>query len=335
MTQNNFLKLFLIFALLSIAVMGIGCGNDESGEGASAVVYTGNTDPAAISETNAKTILASANPSIASGVASSFMGAVQAGSTNSSSISQVVQIILSLTDSFEQDVAPSLEYPFIGAESNSETEQCYGGGTRTMTITDATQNGSQVEIEGTMVFDNCAEGGTTTSGTLNYTGQGTLTSPDDFELESLAMSFTNWTLTSTQVSITANGNLTVSGSGNTINMIMNMVIEDNNSDKTSWIKDYTLTETEGSGYIDQDFLGQYYDSEYGYATVTTPTPFRIMSGSSYPSAGEMLAVGAEGSAGGSTKARLTASSTGYTIEADTNGDGTYDYNSGELSWDTY
>ncbi len=339
MKRVNFIRPFLVFTLLSMAMLSMGCSTDDSeegGGGGTPLSYAGNTDPAAISETNAKNILASANPSVASGVASSFIGAAQIDTINSSAISQTVSTLQSIVEIIEQDALSSAsDQVFMGAVLHTDTQYCSEGGTITTTITDATQSGAQVEIKGTIALENCTEGGVTTSGTLNYTGQGTLTSSEDFELESLAMSFTNWTLTSTQESITTSGNMTVSGSGNTTNMTINMVVDDKNSDKTAWIKDYTVTETQGSGYIDQNFSGQYYDSEYGYATVSTPTPFRIMSGSSYPSAGVMLAVGAEGSAGGSTKARLTASSTGYIIEADTNGDGTYDYNSGELSWDTY
>jgi len=60
----------------------------------------------------------------------------------------------------------------------------------------------------------------------------------------------------------------------------------------------------------------------------TDTPFHIDDGDEWPSSGVFI-VGGEGG----TEAQLTAlSSTTYIVDADTDGDGIYDWDSGVLNW---
>ena len=116
-------------------------------------------------------------------------------------------------------------------------------------------------------------------------------------------------------------------------MTMTMLLKDNNTKKVYKVKDYIMTLTEEVDYVDVEISGTYYDPDYGYVTVATTTPLRIYWGDTYPSAGVLVVTGNTGTAGGSTKARLTAlSSTTYQVDADTNGDGIYDWNSGVLNW---
>jgi len=62
--------------------------------------------------------------------------------------------------------------------------------------------------------------------------------------------------------------------------------------------------------------------------VSTPDPFTIISTDEWPTTGTMLCEGS-----GNTKAVLSAvDSVSYRIEADTNGDNVYDYDSGVLLW---
>ena len=94
-----------------------------------------------------------------------------------------------------------------------------------------------------------------------------------------------------------------------------------------------MTLTEESSYVNVEVSGKYYDSDYGYVTITTLTPLCIYYNDSFPSDGVFVITGDTGIGGGSTKAQLTVlSSTTYQVEADTNGDGTYDWNSGVLDW---
>lgn len=85
---------------------------------------------------------------------------------------------------------------------------------------------------------------------------------------------------------------------------------------------------EESGYVEFEVSGRYYDPDYGYVDFHTDTPFHIDDGDEWPSAGVLIVEGE-----GGTEAQLTAlSSTTYIVDADTDGDGIYDWDSGVLNW---
>jgi hypothetical protein len=71
--------------------------------------------------------------------------------------------------------------------------------------------------------------------------------------------------------------------------------------------------------------GRFYDPNSGYAIVSTVTPLRIYDFAVWPDSGVLVATGALGVGGGATRARLSAFGTVYTVDADTTGDGFYDY----------
>ena len=96
-----------------------------------------------------------------------------------------------------------------------------------------------------------------------------------------------------------------------------------------WANNYSMTVTDGLGYEEISFTGRFYHPDYGYVSVTTPTPFRINDGAIWPYQGVLLVTGA-----GGAQARLTAGAAlDYRVEADTDGNGDFsDYDSGWLSW---
>jgi hypothetical protein len=66
--------------------------------------------------------------------------------------------------------------------------------------------------------------------------------------------------------------------------------------------------------------GKFYHPDYGYVYLTTQTPLSISNTDLWPSAGTLIATGAN-----SSKVKLTAtSSTTYSIEIDADGDAAYD-----------
>jgi hypothetical protein len=108
---------------------------------------------------------------------------------------------------------------------------------------------------------------------------------------------------------------------------MDMYTKDNTLDEVYWINDYNMNITEGYNYVDVSLTGRYYDPNYGYVDISTPTYLRIYDDDFYPSSG---AIFVEGS---SSSATLTAlSSTTYQITADFDGDDVADYNSDVLYW---
>jgi hypothetical protein len=94
------------------------------------------------------------------------------------------------------------------------------------------------------------------------------------------------------------------------------------------MEDYLITDLSGDSEEDIEISGKFYSPDYGYVTLSTQQTFIILTDDDYPSEGVLIATGV-----GGTQARLTAlSSTTYKVEADTNGDGTYEYDSDALSW---
>jgi hypothetical protein len=98
--------------------------------------------------------------------------------------------------------------------------------------------------------------------------------------------------------------------------------------KVYWMENYSLGAIQFTDYMQMTFMGKYYHPDYGYVTVTTPTPFQAPTGALYPSQGVLIGTGANSSA-----ARLTIlSNTTYMVECDADGDGTYEWSSGTKTW---
>jgi hypothetical protein len=82
--------------------------------------------------------------------------------------------------------------------------------------------------------------------------------------------------------------------------------------------------------------GDFYYPDYGYVSLTTEQTLIIDASTMTPTSGVLVVSGENGSAGGPTRARLTCYSSGqFQVEADTNGDGEYNWTSALLSWDEY
>jgi len=103
------------------------------------------------------------------------------------------------------------------------------------------------------------------------------------------------------------------------------------SGRVYWFDSYHTTIAQGydtQSYEDESLAGRFYDPDRGYVDLATETPVRTYVGESVPSSGALLAGGADGAS-----ARLSFLSTVlYRVEADTDGDGSYDYDTGRLHY---
>lgn len=76
---------------------------------------------------------------------------------------------------------------------------------------------------------------------------------------------------------------------------LDLVVRDEVTEKTIWIKDYTVTVTEGTDliglYEDLEISGRIYLHDYGYVDILTFAPFRVYDGDLNPSAGDMIVSG--------------------------------------------
>lgn len=130
------------------------------------------------------------------------------------------------------------------------------------------------------------------------------------------------------------GQIEYSQSGSTAYMTMNMAIRDNNkTDYVCKVENFQVALTEGVGSSDLDISGRFYEPDYGYVVMETISVLSINDNDLYPNSGVVTFTGELGTASGPTMARLTAiSESQCQVEADTNGDKTYDYDSGPIPW---
>jgi hypothetical protein len=145
----------------------------------------------------------------------------------------------------------------------------------------------------------------------------------------LDFTYTNFTQTEGNDSETINGTASfVSTLTTETNKAKDLYVHNNTLNKTAWLNNFVITSTQESADSLITLNGRYYDPDYGYIDLSTESPGVILTGDENPSAGVLVGKGRN-----NTKARLTAlTSMTYKVEADTNGDGVYDWNSGTLNW---
>ena len=156
---------------------------------------------------------------------------------------------------------------------------------------------------------------------------------DAGEFLTFEFSFNNLSTTLGSDSVTVKGNMSFDMTGSPIILTMTILIKDSSINRVYWVKDYRLAITEGVGYVDIEISGRFYHPDHGYVTLSTEQMLRLYDLDDYPSSGELLITGKTGSDGAKTKARITFhSSSTYQVEADTNGDGSYDFDTGVSNW---
>lgn len=149
------------------------------------------------------------------------------------------------------------------------------------------------------------------NGPLSFTGVFNQSS-DTFS--TLAINIGGITGTTGGRSFALSGSTNLATVGSTRTVTMTVVMSDSATGHSYWINNYT-TVLSGSSLT---ISGRYYDSVHGFVDVSTLTPLTASASDAMPTAGQMLFTGANGS-----KARLTFSATGYVVEVDAAGNGSY------------
>jgi hypothetical protein len=299
------------------------------------LTYTGKTSEVVIDDANASEIAANAYSSGNRGVVFGALG----GSAGNISKSQpagpgrplLVDIARALQHSLE-----AIDYSAAAGQSTAAalhtaedtvSGSCGGSGSYEIHVDDETG-----VFSGSLTFSNYCDDAVTINGQATFSGSVDL---DTEELESFHMGFDSITGTCGSESFTLDGDVDVAKVGNSAVMTMDMLIEDNTLDKVYKVEDYQLTVSEQWYYTSVQASGRFYDPDYGYVTLSTESPLLIDDNANYPYSGRLVLTGKVGSAGGPTRARLTAiCANTCQVEADTDGDGSYDdYDSGEIPWE--
>ena len=306
--------------LLAVSFTACGGGGGDGGSPAGAS-YTGLITQATIDENNAEDLVTGAYQGGHTGAVIGNVGAIQTGQSGNVGRPRMLKVSQVLEDALRQvDLMSRSSGTFVGiiyTETGMISGACGGSASYTVNVDNETGH-----FSGSFIFNSYCDDGVIITGGASFSGQ-----VDVYidELLNFSFFFNNLTVTSGSDFFTLDGDISVDVTGSSAIMTMTMLLRDNTGE-VYLVEDYNMTLTEGWNYIDIELSGTYYDPDYGYVIITTPTPFRIYHGHEYPSNGVLVVTGNTGSAGGNTKARLTAlSPTTYQVEADTNGDGTYDW----------
>lgn len=298
-------RLLLVFAGLSLLA---GCGGDGGGSSAAGSSgYTGATTQATVTTSNAKALSADAYSGSQVSAAASGVAKVATGSDEQSAMLQATSGIL------ERSVTTIVGAPTSSAKVAAATAQnTVNGfsGSYSYTISYDQATGA---FSGTITFSQYKEtsNSATVSGSMAFTG---VYNQATGMFTSLNISLNSLTGTKDGRSYSLAGSMSFSTSGASKTVSMSVVLTDNVSRLTYWAKDYVLVLTGSSLTVS----GTYYDPVHGYVVISTITPLTVSTVDATPTSGQLLFSGSNG-----TKARLTFTASGYIIEVDTVGNGTY------------
>jgi hypothetical protein len=333
--KNALLKNLNYLCVVGVVALGLmtivatgGGGGDGGGGGPSIPSYTGLTDPATIDQNNAEALAVGAYEGGRLGAATGAMGVVPTEASGNIGYSRILKVSELLEDALRQvDFTSRSDGTLTGAiytVSDTVCGNCGGSASYTISVDDQTG-----DFSGSFTFASYCEDGVIISGGATFSGQVDVNTED---LLKFSLSFSALTGTSGNESFTISGDISLDLTVYPYIMSISVLVRDESTGEVYWVKDYTMTVTEGATYIDIELSGTYYDPNYGYVILSTPTPLRIYEDHYWPSQGVLVVEGEIGTMGGNTKARLTfLSSLTYQVEADTDGDGEYDWVSEVLS----
>ena len=316
----------LILSIVCITGL-VSCGGGGGGGGdfvpsqPTGLAYTGVTTPAVIDSNNAAEL---ASDALIGGETGSNLGIFSSVYDSQSKIVreiklyEVVQIFgdpLYKID-FDSHSGDSLA---VQTEQKTVNGDCGGSASYTVTMDDV--NGT---FTGSMTFTDYCNQNTTISGTADFSGHFNVANSDFLNF---ALSINMVSLTSGDQSYVIDGDISVDVSGSPSIASLDMFMKDS-AGEVFWVNDYTLKISEGIDYVDLEVSGRFYHPTHGYVDLSTNRVVRTYNLYQWPSSGEIKIVGG----GGATACLIAVDETFCRIIADTNGDGIYNYDSGQMRW---
>ena len=331
------LKAITIIALISFLV---GCGGGGSSSSSGSVTYNGSSSQVVINESNAELLATNAYENSNSMRSMKDSGDILSAVKSYRSASQgsrpfSMALVQTVMDVMEQAKInkPSAAGLIAAVYSESMPSDCGGSASMSGTINETT-----LAFNITSTFSNyCTNGDGITGGVVT---DGVMQMEGAFNQArtsiTMDVTFHNFlvTLINTGVSATTSGTMEMIMSSSSAAITMNMVMRDNSTENTYMVENLLINMygmSSNEAYFSMS--GRFYDPDYGYSDITTEEDFHMLLSDNAPSGGTMLITGANGIAGGSTKAKLIVlSRTQYQVMADTNGDGAYDFDTGSRDW---
>lgn len=316
------------FVPIMLCVIFIACsgGSGDSGGSSGAGGYSGSTDCAAITSENSGTL-----------IKESFQGAMTSdsmmpfarsttGKQNSVSSVGPLGLQAAFADSLAQMIDASggvISGQKAAASSASNTIQGDCGGTATYTVSADESTGV---FAGSFSYNGFCAGRITLSGSVNFSGR---VDNEAHTFDYFSFTFSSLTTTAEDQSSTISGSLECDFVGTDSFITADLVIAHASSGLVCWLNNCTIQIIGNQ----MEISGRFYHPQYGYIDFNTEESLIITEESQYPTAGLIVFTGAPGESGQPTMARLRAvSATNCQVTADLDGDGVFEYDSGEISW---
>jgi len=319
-----------------LLVMAMGCGDSGGGSGGGGGLnYEGNREAADISEENAQALAASAYESRAlGGPFGSIASLTDAGEPVLASphgrpsmlaVARVLETVILEARRVELGDATSARA--LDEESYTINGDCGGRASFNIQIDENTG-----VFSGDFTFSDYCDDGTALQGQASFRGR---VDPATEDLDYFIFSFDGLVGTIDGEDFSLKGDLTIrrNETRDRTTIIMDLICEDGTTGEALWINDFTITVTEGVAdgqrYEAIEFSGRIYHSVHGYVDIRTDVAFRIENSDENPREGVLVLTGADGA----TVSMTVLSNTQYQVEADTDGDGTYDWGPESYGWD--
>lgn len=321
MKNLRFLILCMIVALTLPYTYGGCAGGGGGSDGNDGIIYSGLTSQAEISELNAEDITAGAFGAGLVGDAMMALGLDEGSNDNFIRKFRTVKVPLMLSDSlYLIDFSTLSAGGFQTAvQTTKDTINGNCGGSMSYSVS---VNDAQGTFNGNFTFSDYCNDGTTINGRARFDGRMNMDTGEFFEAH---FSFDNLS----GGGLTLDGDIEIDFSLSPNIMTINAYGQDPSSGKIYWIRDYSVAIEENTGFVQIEMTGMFYHPDYGYVTLSTTVPFTLYDGDEWPTAGTLVVTGANGS-----KAKITAiDNVNCVVEADIDGDDSYEWDSGTMAWD--
>ena len=316
------LSLWLGATLLTMSLGGCGGGGSSGVSGGN---YTGNTNPATITNNNGGPMVTRAyTGGLVGGSMGSFATAV---TTPTASDNGAPSLTIALYHHLHH-VAQNIDLTAAGGTDLSHAQRTFkdtipstgtcGGASPTGNLqVDFNVDDTTGNFSGTGIYNGYCVDGVKLTGAMSMTGKIDVNTE---KFITLSIILENITSVSANDNFTVNGHMAITSGAPTETVSMDLVLRDNATQKGIWLKDMVLAVTTASNHQDFTLSGRFYHHDEGYVDVNTMQALRINSGDIWPSTGRLVAVGKDGG-----KATLIVlSNTTFEVDLDTNGDGTTD-----------
>ena len=336
-SRNKALKSLRYLCLAGVVTLGLLAiiatgGGGGGGTPPSPIVYTGLTTRAVVDGNNAEELSTGAYLGGHTGAAMGSRAVTQSGYIGRPRSLKVIEALEDSIGNIDMTSATA-GVPYRGMITSKETFACGCGGSATYNISIEDTTG---KFTGRMNFKSCCEDGVTASGRAAFSGRLDISISPPVILR-FSFSFDSLTFSSGSDSFTVRGNMAYDFQGSPYTATIELLLKEDASGAVFWINNFSLSLAEGPNYVDVHFSGRFYDPFYGYVDIYTDpmNPFRIYDGDEWPSDGVLIVEGDTGT-GDTATATLTAylcpPDFCYEVDCDEDGDGTPDFNSGQLIW---